>query len=116
MLRLELAFLLLVSLGCISCQSGANKEVRRIPQWGTGLIAVTVFLFLVLVFYVANILWNKRSKSNLESISMGKFEDGAITNGSTGRYITISSDHERVQQHAYVNPIQITDNELSTPM
>ncbi|XP_040216479.1 proximal tubules-expressed gene protein-like [Rana temporaria] len=115
MLSLKLAFLLLLSLGHVSCQSGGNKEERRIPQWGTGLIAVTVFLFLVLVFYMANIYWNKRSESNLESVSMGKFDDGAILNGSTGRYVTRSSDDEQVQ-HAYENPIMKTDNELSTPM
>lgn len=89
--------------------------MRTIPQWGNGLIAVTVFLFLVLVFYLANIFWKKRSKSNLESVSMGKFDDGAILNGSAGLYITRSSDDEQVQ-HAYENPVKITDNELSTPM
>ncbi|CAI9537115.1 unnamed protein product [Staurois parvus] len=115
MVSLKLIFLLLFSLGHVSCQSGGNQEVRKIPQWGTGLIAVTVFLFLVLVVYVANIFWNKRSKSNLESFSMGKFEDGVIPNGSTGRYVTKSSDNEQIR-HAYENPIQVTDNELSTPM
>ncbi|XP_077306424.1 PDZK1-interacting protein 1 [Lithobates pipiens] len=115
MLSPKLAFLLLLSLGHVSCQSGGNKEVRKIPQWGNGLIAVTVFLFLVLIFYVANIFWNKRSKSNLESVAMGKFDDGAIFNGSAGHYVKRSSDDEQVQ-HAYENPIKVTDNELSTPM
>ncbi|XP_072275700.1 PDZK1-interacting protein 1 [Pyxicephalus adspersus] len=116
MLSLKLPFLLLISLGQVSCQSGVNKVARAIPQWGTGLIAVTVFLFLVLVFYVANRVWNKRSNPNLESISMGKLDDGAIPNGSTGRYVTKSNDDNVRVEHAYDNPIQITDNELSTPM
>ncbi|KAM5148400.1 PDZK1-interacting protein 1 [Mantella aurantiaca] len=115
MLPPKLAVLLLVSLGHVSCQSDVNKEVRKIPQWGTGLIAVAVFLFLVLVVYMANRVWNKRSQSNLESVSMGKFDDDAIPNGNTGRYVTKSSDHDGVK-HAYDNPIQITDNELSTPI
>ncbi|XP_056388462.1 PDZK1-interacting protein 1 [Hyla sarda] len=105
--------LLLLSLGPVSCQSDAGKEVRKIPQWGTGLIAMTVFLFLVLVIYVANTVMKKKSKSNIESDpteGSKAFEDASVPNGTFGHYR--SSEHE----HAYDNPIEVHDNVLTTPM
>ncbi|XP_068098527.1 PDZK1-interacting protein 1 [Hyperolius riggenbachi] len=109
-----LCFLLLASLGPVSCQSDVNKEARRIPQWGTGLIAVAVFLFLVFVLYMTNKYWKKRPESN--HFSLEKTENSVVSNGSTGHYATrISMSPEQVQ-HVYENPIQVRDDEVSTPM
>ncbi|CAJ0953932.1 unnamed protein product [Ranitomeya imitator] len=108
---LPLIALLLLSLGPVSCQS----ETSKIPQWGTGLIAVTVFLFLVLVIYVAKIVLKKSSKSNIESDPKGESKvhgDAAIPNGTYGQYTSRSREYE----HAYDNPIEVNDNILTTPM
>ncbi|KAE8610097.1 hypothetical protein XENTR_v10012014 [Xenopus tropicalis] len=63
MLSLQHLLLILFSLGQVSAQHVHNNVGRRFPQWLTGLIAMTVFLFLVLVVYVAKMLWKKRSQS-----------------------------------------------------
>ncbi|KAM4022938.1 PDZK1-interacting protein 1 [Anomaloglossus baeobatrachus] len=110
MVVLQLLSLLLLSLGPVSCQS----EARAIPQWGTGLIAVTVFLFLVLVIYVAKIVLKKSSKSNMESDPSGEskvHDNSAVPNGTYGHYTSRSREHE----HAYDNPIEVHDNVLTTP-
>ncbi|XP_040263594.1 proximal tubules-expressed gene protein-like [Bufo bufo] len=106
MLYLQLVSLLLLSVGHVSCQSGA----RMIPQWGVGLIAMTVFLFLVLAVYVAKIVLKKSSKSAIESdpTEISK----AVPNGTFGQYKSRSDEHE----HAYDNPIKVSDNILTTPM
>ncbi|XP_073400477.1 PDZK1-interacting protein 1 [Dendrobates tinctorius] len=115
MVYLQLLSLLLLSLGPVSCQSETSKLSRKIPQWGTGLIAVTVFLFLVLVIYVAKIVLKKSSKSIIESDPKGESKvhaDAVVPNGTYGQYTSRSQEHE----HAYDNPIEINDNVLTTPM
>ncbi|XP_069835578.1 PDZK1-interacting protein 1 [Dendropsophus ebraccatus] len=110
-----ISLLLLLSLGQVSCQSDTAKQARKIPQWGTGLIAVTVFLFLILVFYVTNIFLKKKSKSSTESDPTEGpkgFGDASVPNGTFGHYTSRSKEHE----HVYDNPIEVHDNELTTPM
>ncbi|KAM3915200.1 PDZK1-interacting protein 1 [Leptodactylus fuscus] len=111
MSNLQVISLLLLLLGPVSCQA----ELRRIPQWGVGLIATTVFLFLVLVIYVAKIVLKKTSKSNLESdptVGPKVYGDVAASNGTYGHYSSRSNEHD----HAYDNPIEVNDNILTTAM
>ncbi|KAG8541960.1 hypothetical protein GDO81_027691 [Engystomops pustulosus] len=111
MSSLQLISLLLLSVGPVSCQAAA----RTIPQWGVGLIAMTVFLFLVLVVYVAKIVMKKSSKSNIESDPAAEskvFDDVNVSNGTFGHYKSRSNEHE----HAYDNPIEVHDNVLTTAM
>ncbi|KAM9324934.1 proximal tubules-expressed gene protein-like [Gastrophryne carolinensis] len=110
---LQLAILLLLSLGQISCQSGTYKEELVVPRWGRGLIAVACFLALVFICYVANKAWDRRSGSHLESVSMKNFEDGVISSSNTGCYISQASDNGGIN-HIYENPVLITDDEVST--
>ncbi|XP_075688240.1 PDZK1-interacting protein 1 [Rhinoderma darwinii] len=115
MFYLQLFSLLLLSLGQVSCQSEPGEQTRKIPQWGTGLIAMTVFLFLVLVIYVAKIVMKKSSKSNIESDPTGGSKLGgevAVHNGTFGHYTSRFNEH----QHAYDNPIEVSDNVLTTAM
>ncbi|XP_073499628.1 PDZK1-interacting protein 1 [Phyllobates terribilis] len=115
MVSLQLLSLLLLSLGPVSCQSETSKQTRKIPQWGTGLIAVTVFLFLVLVIYVAKIVMKKSSKSNIEADPKEESKvhnDASVPNGTYGQYTSRSREHE----HSYDNPTEVDDNVLTTPM
>ncbi|XP_063795672.1 proximal tubules-expressed gene protein-like isoform X4 [Pseudophryne corroboree] len=111
MFSLQLVFLILVSVGQITCQSG-NKQNRTIPQWGTGLIAVAVFLFLVFAFYMANKIWNRPSKGPIEKSTV--FDEVAVPNGKYVHHSSGFSEHE----HEYDNPAADldNDNELTTAM
>uniref|UniRef100_A0A8C5QYS1 Uncharacterized protein n=1 Tax=Leptobrachium leishanense TaxID=445787 RepID=A0A8C5QYS1_9ANUR len=78
-------------------------NARTIPQWLTGLIAVTVFLFLVFAAYMVNRVWNKRAHGGTSANCCKSY---------TVHLSWMPSEHE----HAYENPIEVADNVLSTPM
>ncbi|KAE8610094.1 hypothetical protein XENTR_v10012014 [Xenopus tropicalis] len=113
MLSLQHLLLILFSLGQVSAQHVHNNVGRRFPQWLTGLIAMTVFLFLVLVVYVAKMLWKKRSQ---QGTNMKDFEE-VVANGTGGCYETrIENIWSGENIHAYENPIEVNDNVRTTAM
>ncbi|KAM4642846.1 PDZK1-interacting protein 1 [Discoglossus pictus] len=109
---------LLIALGQGSAQQGHSREDRLFPQWLTGIIAVTVFLFLVLVVYAANRYWDHRSQANSLSIIEDKVVDmeEVVSNGTHERYIKTDDFRSQEHAHAYENPVEVTDNVLTTPM
>ncbi|XP_063795670.1 uncharacterized protein LOC134957593 isoform X2 [Pseudophryne corroboree] len=100
------------SVASQSSASDGNKQNRTIPQWGTGLIAVAVFLFLVFAFYMANKIWNRPSKGPIEKSTV--FDEVAVPNGKYVHHSSGFSEHE----HEYDNPAADldNDNELTTAM
>lgn len=52
--------------GCLTsdlCAAGRTQAERALPQWLTGLIAVTGFLFLTFVAFLVNRAWCGKSRS-----------------------------------------------------
>ncbi|NP_001091905.1 proximal tubules-expressed gene protein precursor [Xenopus laevis] len=122
MFSLQHVLLILISLGQVYSQQVHHNAGRKFPQWLTGLIAMTVFLFLVLVVYVAKMFWDKRSQ---ESINMKDIEE-VVANGTSeccearkeNQYISCNMKDLRSSEHihAYENPIEVNDNVRSTAM
>ncbi|XP_053549990.1 PDZK1-interacting protein 1 [Bombina bombina] len=106
MLSLRLVTLiLLLSLGQGNAQEGQKPTARLLPQWLTGLIAVTVFLFLVLVAYVVNRFWERRSQDNMMSVIEIKSDgiEEVVSNGTHESYRTLDSVRSTEHEHAYEN-------------
>ncbi|XP_071402919.1 PDZK1-interacting protein 1 [Centroberyx affinis] len=71
---------LLLTGGAVSAQTARLQEERLLPQWLTGIIAVTVFLFLVFVAFLVNKAWcDKSRRSAGDSV---KDADFATSNGA----------------------------------
>ncbi|XP_053325491.1 PDZK1-interacting protein 1 [Spea bombifrons] len=117
MLSLQLAFFFLVTLGQVCCQPDQRSaNLRKFPQWLTGLIAVAVFLFLVLVVYVANRVWNRRTQDIKDPDMAMKSTDEDVTSNGTYHQYRVHDVRSSEHDNAYENPIEVTDNVLSTAM
>ncbi|XP_018113879.1 proximal tubules-expressed gene protein-like [Xenopus laevis] len=113
MFSLQYVLLILISLGQVYSQQVHHNTGRRFPQWLTGLIAMTVFLFLVLVVFVAKRLWNKRTQ---EKTNMKDFEE-VVANGTSESYEARKENIRSSEHfHAYENPIEVDDNIRTTAM
>ncbi|XP_054452684.1 PDZK1-interacting protein 1 isoform X2 [Anoplopoma fimbria] len=69
---------LLLSVGAVTAQ-GAQNSKRLLPQWLTGLIAVSGFLFLIFVIFLVKKAWfeePKRKKTSVESVIENEYVDG----------------------------------------
>ncbi|XP_030063372.1 PDZK1-interacting protein 1 [Microcaecilia unicolor] len=102
----------LITLGSISCQQENVPIQRRFPQWLTGLIAVSVFLFLVLVVFVVNRVWCEDKKKN-EPIAVNK-KDEVISNGTEGHYAGIDNFRSPDHDNAYENRIEWEEQVVQT--
>ncbi|KAG8436946.1 hypothetical protein GDO86_007868 [Hymenochirus boettgeri] len=94
---------------------GTNSVEGTFPQWLTGLIATTVFLFLVLAVYVVKRFWKGRSIDNRNLKSLDAEE--VVANGSHGHYTTtIENFRSSEHVHAYDNPSEVKDDIRTTAM
>ncbi|KAM4722163.1 PDZK1-interacting protein 1 [Rhinophrynus dorsalis] len=117
MISLQLVFLVLISLGQVCSQQGHDHMKRTFPQWLTGLIAVVVFLFLVLVVYVANRFWEKKSQGNMlaDPTIKSPGSEEVVSNGTHGHYATtIENVRSEEHEYAYENPTEVSDNVRTT--
>ncbi|XP_029474331.1 PDZK1-interacting protein 1 [Rhinatrema bivittatum] len=111
MFSLPLALLcIFTSLGSISCQHGTGYTGRSFPQWATGLIAVSVFLFLVLVVFIVNRVWcEKKRERKPAGITANSAKDEVVVNGTESQYSNIDSFRSRENENAYDNPIELEE-------
>nr|XP_033771260.1 PDZK1-interacting protein 1 [Geotrypetes seraphini] len=106
----------LLILGSVSCQQGNASIQRRFPQWLTGLISVSVFLFLVLAVFVVNRVWCKDKKERGPSEVGERFtEKGeAIGNGTEGRDSGADNFRSPDHENAYENHIEWEEQVVQT--
>ncbi|RVE74154.1 hypothetical protein OJAV_G00038400 [Oryzias javanicus] len=62
-LLLVLVSSLLLVVGSVGAQTGQTKYERLLPQWLTGLIAVSGFLLLTFIAFVVKKVWCEKSSS-----------------------------------------------------
>ncbi|KAJ1169957.1 hypothetical protein NDU88_001838 [Pleurodeles waltl] len=105
-------------MGLACCQQGTNAYVRAFPQWLTGIIAVSVFLFLVLIVFVINRIWCGRSQKNeFPAVTETKATGNEVlSNGTEGRYSTIVHFRSKEHENAYENEIEPEATVITTPM
>ncbi|XP_078527700.1 PDZK1-interacting protein 1 [Lissotriton helveticus] len=114
-----LLLLLCTSLELACGQQGTGAYVRTFPQWLTGIIAVSVFLFLVLIVFVINRIWCGKSQANeLPVMSERKAtgNDEVMSNGTEGRYSTIVQFRSKEHENAYENEVEPEAAVITTPM
>uniref|UniRef100_H3CE24 PDZK1-interacting protein 1 n=1 Tax=Tetraodon nigroviridis TaxID=99883 RepID=H3CE24_TETNG len=59
-------FCVLLMAAAAAAQTGRAPAERALPQWLTGLIAVTGFLFLTFIAFLVNRAWCGKSSTNAE--------------------------------------------------
>ncbi|KAM8929969.1 PDZK1-interacting protein 1 [Pelodytes ibericus] len=117
MRSLKQVFVFLLALGLVCCQNDKNSPLgRTFPQWLTGLIAVTVFLFLVLVAYMVNRVWNKKTQDVQQDTTMNSIDSEDVLSNGTYKQYTVHNVRSSEHEHAYDNPTEVTDNVLTTAM
>ncbi|KAF7703027.1 PDZK1-interacting protein 1 [Silurus meridionalis] len=102
-------YCLLLMLGAVTAQ--AESAARALPNWLTGIIAVSVFLFLVFVAFLVNKVWFEDS-SQEEKVTVIPNEY-AMSNGSNSNLDSVRS-HEH--SDAYENVTFHKSEETVTAM
>ncbi|XP_054452683.1 PDZK1-interacting protein 1 isoform X1 [Anoplopoma fimbria] len=89
---------LLLSVGAVTAQ-GAQNSKRLLPQWLTGLIAVSGFLFLIFVIFLVKKAWFEEPKSD----SGGRKERHTIELGTMWKKTSVESviENEYVDGNTY---------------
>ncbi|XP_010869679.1 PDZK1-interacting protein 1 [Esox lucius] len=70
---------LMMTAGVVTAQTG--EVVRALPQWLTGIIALSVFLFLVFVTFLVNKAWCQDRRPETKAHDFEKTTNYANTNG-----------------------------------
>ncbi|XP_069491494.1 PDZK1-interacting protein 1 [Ambystoma mexicanum] len=111
--------LILTTLGPVGCQGDPSARARKFPQWLTGIIAVSVFLFLVLIVFVINRIWCERNQGNdLQMVTERKITENneVMSNGTEGHYSTILQFRSNEHGNAYENAVEPEAVVVTTPM
>ncbi|KAK6320586.1 PDZK1-interacting protein 1-like [Coregonus clupeaformis] len=98
---------LMLTLGVGTAQ--IDKVERALPQWLTGIIAVTGFLFLIFVAFLVNKAWCQDSRPETKECECGKTPGYVKTNGDhydTSLDMFRSSDHESAYENMDVEGIE----------
>lgn len=107
---------LLLVVGAVTAQS-VQPEVkgRLLPQWLTGLIAVTGFLFLTFVAFLVKKAWCRETDRVRTSADTARENDYVITNGNTYD-TTVDMVRSKDDMNAYDNLVMDNADEKVTSM
>ncbi|XP_030289206.1 PDZK1-interacting protein 1 [Sparus aurata] len=104
---------LLLTVAAVTAQAGQSKASERpLPQWLTGIIAVSGFLFLAFVSILVKKAWCDSSREKV-SVDSEKQNEFIMTNGNT--YDTqLSAVRSQEYRNAYDNlVIDSTDDKVT---
>ncbi|KAF7650063.1 hypothetical protein LDENG_00131740 [Lucifuga dentata] len=106
----------LLTVGAATAQTAQQQNERLLPQWLTGIIAVTVFLFLAFVAFLVNKAWCANSRSPaVESEKDGAY--GMTSNNATSNDAKTSSldvVRSRENKNAFENLVIDSTDEVTS--
>ncbi|XP_051980464.1 PDZK1-interacting protein 1 [Xyrauchen texanus] len=100
----------LLTLGLVAAQ--VDKVERALPNWLTGIIAVSIFLFLLFITFLVNKAWCE-TPSEPEAVIPNEY---AMTNGSPTNETSLDAVRSSECTEAYENVIVHQTDEKVTVM
>ncbi|XP_041792122.1 PDZK1-interacting protein 1 [Chelmon rostratus] len=107
---------LLLTVAAATAQTGGTQiNERLLPQWLTGIIAVSVFLFLAFVTFLVNKAWCGRSSRSSTVEEPERENELVMTNGNTYS-TTLDVVRSKEDMNAYDNLVIDSTDDRVTPM